>query len=46
MKKFRMFMDIQKEENWLNEMAQQGWLCKRVSSLGIYHFEKQRPRIK
>ncbi|WP_203333494.1 DUF2812 domain-containing protein [Planococcus beigongshangi] len=40
MKKFRMFMDIQKEENWLNEMAQQGWLCKRVSSLGIYHFEK------
>lgn len=40
MKKFRMFMDIQKEEDWLNEMARKGWLCKRVSSLGIYHFEK------
>lgn len=40
MKKFRLFMDIQKEEDWLNGMAKNGWLCKRVSSLGIYHFEK------
>ena len=40
MKKFRMFMDIQKEEDWLNAMAKKGWLCKRVSSLGIYYFEK------
>ena len=40
MKKFRMFMDIQKEEDWLNDMARKGWLCKRVNSMGIYHFEK------
>lgn len=40
MKKFRLFMDIQKEEDWLNQMVREGWLCKRVSSLGIYHFEK------
>lgn len=40
MKKFRMFMDIQKEEDWLNVMAKKGWLCNRVSSSGFYHFEK------
>lgn len=40
MKKFRLFMDIQKEENWLNKMAKQGWLCRHVSSIGIYHFEQ------
>lgn len=44
MKKFRMFMDIQKEEKWLNEMARKGWLCKRVSSSGFYHFEKAEAR--
>lgn len=40
MKKFRMFMDIQKEEKWLNEMAQKGWLCKRLGWFGTYYFEK------
>lgn len=40
MKKFRLFMDIQKEENWLNAMGAKGWRCKHVSSIGIYHFEK------
>ncbi|MEZ0481207.1 DUF2812 domain-containing protein [Planococcus sp. SSTMD024] len=41
MRKFRVFMDIEKEENWLNAMAEKGWLCTRVSSLGYYHFEKR-----
>lgn len=28
MKKFRCFIDFEKEENWLNKMAEQGWeLC-------------------
>lgn len=40
MRKFRMFMDIQKEEKWLNERIQQGWLCKKVHTWGIYDFEK------
>lgn len=40
MKKFKLFMDIQKEENWLNAMAKKGWLCRHINSLGIYHFEK------
>lgn len=25
MKKFRCFLDFEKEENWLNEIAEQGW---------------------
>lgn len=40
MKKFKLFMDIQKEEDWLNSMAKKGWLCKHVSAWGIYDFEK------
>lgn len=39
MKKFKLFLDIQKEEDWLNGMAKRGWLCQHISSLGIYHFE-------
>ncbi len=41
MKKFRLFMDIEKEENWLNGMAEKGWLCTHVSSLNFYEFEKR-----
>lgn len=41
MKKFRLFMDIEKEENWLNGMAEKGWLCTHVSSLNFYQFEKR-----
>ncbi|WP_342513996.1 DUF2812 domain-containing protein [Sporosarcina sp. FSL K6-1522] len=40
MKKFRMFIDARKEERWLNTMIQNGWICKKVNSFGIYHFEK------
>lgn len=40
LKKFKLFLDIQKEEDWLNGMAKRGWLCKHVNSMGIYHFEK------
>lgn len=40
MKKFKLFIDQQKEEKWLNEMIQKGWVCKRISSFGVYTFEK------
>lgn len=40
MKKFKMFTDIEKEEQWLNEQLQQGYRCTNISGLGIYTFEK------
>lgn len=40
MKKFKMFFDIEKEEQWLNEQLQKGYRCTKVSGLGIYTFEK------
>ncbi len=40
MKKFRMFIDARKEEKWLNKMIQKGWICKKINTFGIYHFEK------
>lgn len=40
MKKFRMFIDTRKEEKWLNEMVQNGWICKKVNTVGMYYFEK------
>lgn len=40
MKKFRLFLDARKEEKWLNEMIQKGWLCQKINAIGIYHFTK------
>lgn len=40
MKKFKLFFDIEKEENWLNKQLQKGYRCTKISSLGIYTFEK------
>ncbi|GIP14813.1 hypothetical protein J40TS1_04550 [Paenibacillus montaniterrae] len=40
MKKFKMFFDIEKEEQWLNEQLQKGYRCTNISKLGIYTFEK------
>ncbi|MEK3889855.1 DUF2812 domain-containing protein [Bacillus sp. FSL K6-3431] len=40
MKKFKMFFDIEKEEQWLNEQLQKGYRCTNISGLGIYTFEK------
>ena len=31
MKKFKIFIDFEKEEKWLEEMALQGWLLKKQS---------------
>ncbi|WP_176786481.1 DUF2812 domain-containing protein [Thermoactinomyces sp. DSM 45892] len=41
MKKFKMFIDIHKEEAWLNEQLKKGYeLVKRSSLTGVYHFKK------
>lgn len=40
MKKFKMFVDIEKEEQWLNEQLQNGYRCTNISGSGIYKFEK------
>lgn len=40
MKEFKMFFDIEKEEQWLNEQLQKGYRCINISGLGIYTFKK------
>lgn len=40
MKKFKMFLDIEKAEKWLNKQLQKGYRCTHISGLGIYTFEK------
>ncbi|PJY99773.1 hypothetical protein CPT06_12510 [Bacillus vallismortis] len=40
MKKMKMFFDIEKEEQWLNEQLQKGYRCTNISGLGIYSFKK------
>lgn len=40
MQMFKMFFDIEKEEQWLNEQLQKGYRCINISGLGIYTFEK------
>lgn len=44
MKRFKMFFDIEKEEQWLNEQLQKGYRCTNISGLGIYTFEKTNNR--
>lgn len=40
MRRFKVFFDIEKEEQWLNEQLQKGYRCTNISGLGIYTFEK------
>lgn len=40
MKKFKVFFDIVKEEQWINEQLQQGYCLKNISCFGMYTFEK------
>ncbi|TDB50098.1 DUF2812 domain-containing protein [Bacillus sp. CBEL-1] len=40
MKKFKLFIDVEKEEEWLNKMIRKGWLCERVGMFGSYRFIK------
>ncbi|QDP41182.1 DUF2812 domain-containing protein [Radiobacillus deserti] len=40
MKRFKVFFNIEKEQQWLNEQLQKGHRCTNISGLGIYTFEK------
>ncbi|MBY0097997.1 DUF2812 domain-containing protein [Mesobacillus maritimus] len=40
MMKFRVFFNIEKEQQWLNEQLQKGYRCTNISGLGLYTFEK------
>ena len=40
MKKLRIFTNVQKEEQWLNEMLQKGLQFKHVNGINVYSFEK------
>lgn len=44
MKKFKMFFDIEKEEQWLNKQLKKGYRCTNISGLGTYTFEKNKKR--
>ena len=44
MRKFKVIVDLRKEEAYLNEMAKQGYLLISYSILGIYHFMKGIPQ--
>jgi len=38
-KKFKIFFDIDKEEQWLNDMLSKGWVCTKINSTGFYTFK-------
>ncbi|GAA0335980.1 DUF2812 domain-containing protein [Bacillus carboniphilus] len=40
MKRYKVFFNIEKEEQWLNEQLQKGYRCTNISGFGIYTFEK------
>ena len=40
MRKIKMFVDMDKEEEYLNEMAKNGLLLEKYSSFGVYTFIK------
>ncbi|WP_338651380.1 DUF2812 domain-containing protein [Lysinibacillus sp. Y5S-8] len=37
--KFKIFFDIEKEEQWLNQMLSQGLVCTNINSAGFYTFK-------
>jgi hypothetical protein len=44
MKKIKIIVDFEKEEQYLNEMAKQGYLLEKSNSLGIYTFKRAEPQ--
>lgn len=44
MKKFKIFKDFKKEEQFLNEMAKKGYQLVKYNSLGIYTFKPAEPK--
>lgn len=46
MKKFKLFIDMKKEEQYLKEMAAQGWGLVKYSAWNIYTFERMTPETR
>ncbi|KGK91492.1 hypothetical protein DP73_03550 [Desulfosporosinus sp. HMP52] len=44
MRKFKVFIDIDEEEKFLREMAEKGYIFKKYSYFGFYHFEPAKPQ--
>ncbi|NLY18732.1 MAG: DUF2812 domain-containing protein [Clostridiaceae bacterium] len=44
MMKFKIFWDFDEEEKYLNGMAAQGYIFKKYSIFGFYHFEPGKPQ--
>lgn len=44
MKKFKIFVEFEKEEKYLNDMAKKGYRLKKYSAFGFYHFIEDEPR--
>lgn len=44
MRKFKIFVDMDKEEQYLNKMAKNGYILKNYSSFGVYTFVKSEPK--
>ena len=44
MKKFKLIADFEKEEQFLNDMAKQGYRLKKYNSLGMYTFMNAEPQ--
>jgi len=44
MLKFKIYLNFDKEEKYLNEMAAKGYLLKSHSALGIYRFTESTPQ--
>jgi hypothetical protein len=44
MKKFKIFWNFDEEEKYLNGMAAQGYILKKYSIFGFYHFENGKPQ--
>lgn len=44
MKQFRLFINLDKEENYLNQMASKGWLLQKRSIFGRYYFVQRSPQ--
>lgn len=43
MKKYKFFLDYEKEEKWLNSLAKQGQIFTGVNAFGRYSFMKDKP---
>ncbi len=44
MRKLKVFLDFNEEESYLNDMARKGYLLKKYSTFGIYHFIEGEPQ--